>query len=487
MKKFSVLEYLHPDGFAHTSLVLGSNCPEILQPELQPRFDGSADLFILAPSVKESNSQTWLEAAAQAMSDYLSADGIGYVLVPPRWRWKIMSLLHNAGLVIDTAFWHFPDPSSSRYLAPIERFPGSFFVDTIMLTPSLKETLATGMLRFWSTRQFLIHFWNPVGISVRRPNSRPLFQWIKGKARVSSGTAILRTSWRGSEGASIIYGFAGGDISPSVISKTVTAENATKLNKEAEALENLGSKARQAGMQIPKVMGRQRNDQSSTLLLSFLPGKSVSDLLGSQPEMLIPLTERIVSCLESWHRATVTFQPLGRDQFERALLAPLEHLAPLIQDSNKYRARLMAHWDAVAGMPVPFVDTHNDLTMANVLLDKQDHLGIVDWETGCAEGFPFVDFYYAVTDAIRITEKSPDWLAAFKACYLFDGPYFNKVVAWRKQLQSAIGVPPDFTELCFHACWLHHASNEQQATRPGEPSPFLEIVQWLALNELILE
>ena len=60
-----------------------------------------------------------------------------------------MNLLRNAGLVLDTAFWHFPDPSSSRYLTPIERVPGQFFVDIIMPKPSWKRTAAMWMLRFW--------------------------------------------------------------------------------------------------------------------------------------------------------------------------------------------------------------------------------------------------------------------------------------------------------------------------------------------------
>jgi hypothetical protein len=484
MKKFSVLEYLHPDGVAHTSLVLGNNCPEILRPELQARFDGKADLFILAPCVKESSSRVWLEAAVQAMSDYLAADGVGYILVPVHRRWTVMGLLHKVGLVTDKAFWHFPDPFASRYLTPIERLPGEFFLDTIMPTPSLKRTLAMSLFRLWGMQHFLSRFWDPIGICVRRPNARPLFQWLfQDKGRDSSGTAILRTSWRGSEGASISYGFSERAEFPSVIAKTVPLENAAKLNEEAKVFESIGSKARQPGMQIPEIMGQQQNDRYSALLLSFIPGQSVSDLLASEPQICIPLIERIVGWMERWHRATVTFQPLTRERFDQALLAPLDRLAPFLQGGEEYRARLMAYCDGVVGIAAPFVDTHNDLTMANVLLDKHNQLGIVDWETGCSESFPLVDFFYAVTDAIRITEKSNNWLAAFKAGYVVGGSTFTKVAAWRRQLQSAIDVPPDFAELCFHACWLHHASNEQQANHSTEPHPFLEIVQWLALHE----
>jgi hypothetical protein len=122
--------------------------------------------------------------------------------------------------------------------------------------------------------------------------------------------------------------------------------------------------------------------------------------------------------------------------------------------------------------------------MANVLFDERDQCGVVDWETGCCESLPFTDFYYAITDAVRITARCTAWLDAFKMCYLPGETYFAEIVAWREQLRSAIGAPPGFAELCFHACWLHHAFNEQQVTGPGEPRPFLEIVQWLAVHGL---
>jgi hypothetical protein len=63
-----------------------------------------------------------------------------------------------------------------------------------------------------------------------------------------------------------------------------------------------------------------------------------------------------------------------------------------------------------------------------------------------------------------------------------DGSYVHEVNRWERQLRSAIGISARFAELCFHICWLHHASNEQKVTLPGEARPFLQIVQWLALS-----
>jgi hypothetical protein len=131
---------------------------------------------------------------------------------------------------------------------------------------------------------------------------------------------------------------------------------------------------------------------------------------------------------------------------------------------------------------MPFVATHNDLTMANILLARHDQLGIVDWETGQVESWPLVDFHYAITDAVRIARSRLDWTEAFKTCYQPQGSYATNVAVWQEQLQTAVGISSDLAELCFHACWLHHALNEHRVSPPGAARPFLQIVQWLVLH-----
>jgi aminoglycoside phosphotransferase len=485
MMKFSVLELLHPDGVARTSFVLGMNCPELLRPEPQKEAHEEMDLFILAPSAEECGSDRWLEAALQSMYHSLSADGIGYVLVPPRWRWKVMNLLNKAELITDTAFWHFPDWSSSRYLISMERNPAQYTLNAIFAVSTPKQFLVRQMFRSSGIRQFLATFWKPVALTIRRPGARPLFEWLFPSERLQPlpAGAIIRTSWRGMDGANIVYSISGDRNIPSMIAKSTSAYNSANPDREAKVLAELGGKVRQTGVQVPEVIGRQNNERRSSLLLSFIPGRSVSDLLRSNADLFITIITRVVDWLVSWHRFTVVIRPLKWDQFEQALLTPLGGLSSSIQGAEKYRGWLVTHGQGALKNPVPLVATHNDLTMSNVLLDEQNRLGVVDWETACPESLPFVDFYYAVTDAARIAGNCTDWLSAFKACFLTEGIYYAAVIAWRKQLQSAVDPPAGFAEFCFHACWLHHAFNEHRTSLPGEPRPFLDIVQWLALDE----
>lgn len=486
MMKISTLELLHPDGIANTSVVLGGNCPEKLRPEVEKQFNGTVELFILAPTAKECGLPGWLESAVKSMSGQLTDDGIGYVLVSRQWRRKVIRLLRQAGLVMDTSFWHFPNWSRSRYLVPLEREPSQFAVDEIFSASSGKRVFARQMFHYSATRQLLTTLWDRIGISVRRPGARPLFQWLfpGEQYRSSPGTAFIRTSWRESNGAIIAYGFSKRYSVPSVIAKVIPAQNTTTHpNQEAHVLGNLGLEARRAGARVPEIIFNQQDDQRSTLLQSFIPGRSISDVLYLNPALFSPIMMQIVDWLQRWNQATVIRRTLMGAQLEQTLLVPLDRLAPFLQQAETYRTWLATRLQAVAQNPVPLVATHNDLTMANLLLNDRDQLGVVDWETGCLEGLPLVDFYYAVTDAVRIVAKCANWLDAIKACFQPQGLYTTDVAAWEEQLQLSTGLSPDFKELCFHACWLHHADNEQKVSRPGESRPFLEIVQWLVSHE----
>jgi hypothetical protein len=482
---FSLLELLHPDGSASTSYVLGSNCPEHLSPEPQIEVDQKVALFVLAPSIQECQSEGWLEEAVNIIGHRLSDDGVCYMLVPLPWRLKVIRLLSQANLVIDSSFWHVPNWDSSRYLVPLQRGPAQFAVETIISAPLWKRILAKELFHSSSVRRFFGAFWKSIGISVRRPGARPLFQWLHKPEHENfpPQTAIVRGSWRGFRGANILYCFPERDALPSAIIKTTSVTHSlASLHREAEVLETLGPGVRSAGAQIPQVLLKEQNDQRSSFLLTFVRGRPASELLASNPDLLFPILTKLVGWLERWQIATVKVRPLNAGQFEQDIFTAMEQLAPLLQNAECYRDWLAAHIEAIIGTSLPFVATHHDLTMANVLIDEPDILGVIDWETGMSESWALVDFYYAVTDAVRIAQGYPDWLEAVKACYQENGLYTQDVKCWEERLRSAIGILPNLAELCFHVCWLHHALNEHRVSHPGEPRPFLQIVQWLALN-----
>jgi hypothetical protein len=173
---------------------------------------------------------------------------------------------------------------------------------------------------------------------------------------------------------------------------------------------------------------------------------------------------------------------LDNEQLSQYLLAPTAILAPLLEQGKAYQDWLTARCAMLRGWRAPFVATHNDLTMWNILLDEQGGIGVVDWETASAQGFPLVDFFYAVTDAVAAVRGYVDRPQAFAACFAPRGSYEHVVGRLLRRFRHAVEIPDAIADLCFHACWLHHAVNEHHSSGSSAPRPFFKIMQWLVLH-----
>jgi hypothetical protein len=294
-------------------------------------------------------------------------------------------------------------------------------------------------------------------------------------------SAFIRTSWRGREGAVVIYGFSSSDRSPSIVAKaslTTTFDPAD----ESMILRDIGRNARAAGARVPQPVGLKRLGGRSVLLETPVLGSSFAVLLGSRPNRLANLLGQVVHWLEAWNCATVKRAPLSDAQLQREVLSPAALLAPFLEGGDEYRIRLARLCADVAGTTVPHVDTHNDLTMWNVVIDEQDRLGVLDWEGARRHDLPLIDFFYATTDAWAASRKYDDRLAAFEACFGDAGETPFVVSRLREYLVRAMDVPLTVVELCLHACWLRQAEKERRSRGRAADPAFLQIVQSLALS-----
>jgi len=120
--------------------------------------------------------------------------------------------------------------------------------------------------------------------------------------------------------------------------------------------------------------------------------------------------------------------------------------------------------------------------MANILRDDSGSLGIVDWEAAIPMHFPLTDLLYLYVDAIAGTFEFDSRFGAFQACFLAQSTYMEHLDVQIKRLKRATRLPDELADLCVHACWLHHAANEQERDANASSGPFLEIAQWLTLN-----
>jgi hypothetical protein len=220
------------------------------------------------------------------------------------------------------------------------------------------------------------------------------------------------------------------------------------------------------------------------LLETPIGGRSAAVILGDAPHRLPEFHDHIAGWLERWNGSTVVKRSFDEARLVDDIIAPARLLAPLVRDGEDYVAWLTARTAELRGSDAPFVATHNDLTMSNLLLTDSGRLGIVDWEASSHDGFPLVDFLYAAADAAAAVHRYDDRVQAFLDCFSDEGRHAGQVRLLNARIAEALELEPALQELCFHACWLHHAANEHRSSRPGEPRPFLEILRWVARREL---
>jgi hypothetical protein len=265
-----------------------------------------------------------------------------------------------------------------------------------------------------------------------------------------------------------------------VIKLGLSAGAASRCINEGKNLRELAPTAGAAGARVPAGCLADASAGRPVLLESVVDGQPESRLLAGDPSRVDAVVEAVSSWLQRWNAASMTVSSLDRARLERDLLAPARALAAHLPRGQEYVDLLTARCEEAVGRPVPLVAAHNDLTMLNVRFDRSGRLGVIDWEAATRESLPLGDFFYAVTDAVAATEGYADRLGACKACFDPAGRHYRSVASLRRRLETALGISPQLSELCFHACWLHHAANELRATSAAGPRPFLSILAWAA-------
>ena len=484
-RRASLLELLHPDGITKRCVAVGSNRLSLHLPECHTLAGESADLILLAPTAAECRIDGWLEEAVQLLSRNLTADGLAYVLAPPRWRPRIKRMLHQHGLLIEASIVHLPSLASSRYLVPLDPVHCQYVLSKLTTSRSWKRRLATIAFRLPGADGFVGSVFRSVGFAARPPGARPLFDWLfqlDGDTH-ETRSVVISMGRQEQEGAVTLHRFTGRDARPSAIAKiTLKAPETVDRISEAAILSRLGPSAKKAGAEIPQLLASGQIDDHPVFLQTVVDGQCVATLLNAKPDRLLDLMERLVCWLENWNRCTAVRHPLDQVLLDRELLAPADLLTPFLKQGEEYQKWLTRRCTKALGVPVPLVATHNDLTMANVLLDDQGHIGIIDWEMGETGGLPLVDFFYAIADSVAATRNYADRPEAFEECFAQGGRWASVVTRFQERLSNVVQVPLEIADLCFHACWLHHAANEHRSAKPSGPRPFLKIVQWLALH-----
>jgi hypothetical protein len=474
----SPLELLHPDGAVDRVFVLGSAC----QPELarsRASSGGARALVVLAPSANECRERRWLEEAVAKLAAIVDANSIAYVAVPLLWRRRALALLRSAGLCPSGTFVHLPNRRKSAHLVPAQAGPLRHAVATLMVTRRWKRRLA----RLAFSQQWVTSHVGDLlpssGFVAARPGAPLPSSWV---ARGQTGSGVFRSATLSlsSGGASaVLHAFFQGSDNPILVAKLGLTERTRRARAhEAEMVERLAPGASAAEVDVPEIAGVAAS--GGGFLQTAVAGRPVAALLADDPRLLPEVLTAITGWLERWQLATRRFATFD-DEIAEGVLGPARNLAPDLQSGSRYLSRLESLCGRLRGVSIPLVAAHNDLTMVNILRRGDGRLGVVDWEVADERALPLTDFFYAAADAVAASSRYADRARSFQDTFLIEGRTRSFVSTLSARLCQRLEVDPEFMSLCFHSCWLGHATNEARSSRkPLQARPFLAIAELLA-------
>lgn len=473
----SPLELLHPDGIARRALVMGHGCPPGLLPHSYPvPAEERVDLAIVAPDENELD-RGWIARACMEVAERLDNDGVAYVMAPRRVRQRMSVLLRERGLSVGPWLMHAPSYAMTRHLFPLAETPARYALLQLIPARRWKRRIASLLVGFRLFRRFARAV-GGVGLVARPCEARPLFEWLyRLDGSEGPGWVITTTSWRGREGAIVLHRLPEHGPGRPVLAKVSAPSGRAH---EGHVLEELGPSARLAGARIPVPLASSSLRGSPVLLQTALYGQRLVDLLAEEPARLPEVVNLVSDWLERWHHLTCVPCHLTAELLDRELLEPARLLGPYLEQGAGYLVVLERLCTANEAMTISLVAAHNDLTMANIVLDDSAGLGVFDWESARTGCLPLKDFFYAAVDAVAAVDRYAGRPQAFWDCFSVDGR-FTDAVAWQcARLIESLKLSRTAVEISFHACWLHHAANEHRSSVGSDPRPFLEIVRRLA-------
>ena len=476
----SPLEALHPSGPGRRAVVLGSACPAALRPTASAGA-GSIDLAVIAPDHAELRSAGWLADAVATAQRRLSKDGMLFALVPPRSRWMLRRRLSRQGWRIDPPLALLPGAEASRHLVQVHATLLRYaLTELIPIRPRLRRAVRLAA-RLPGSSAALAALLPGIGLVARRPGATPAYTWLLGPSVAAGVQGITTRSWRTEREPLIIHSMNVKQAVPLEVAKVATLPAVREAcRNEAVALEALAPVAGRAGFRVPRLLGCEERDTHITVHQSVVGGEPLSAVLRASPRLLSRVLTQLQQTLQRWALDTGAERVWCRADLDAEILAPARLLAADLENTGSdYLVWLETRCDEVEGSPLLRVSVHQDLTMSNVLWDRDGALGLVDWEAARADGLPLVDFVYAAVDAaLHVGDSSR--ADAVRQCFADRGLHASSVRGLLERLRAALALAPPVAELCFHACWLHHAVNEQRSTPAGAARPFLEALQAVA-------
>jgi hypothetical protein len=456
----------HPSGRPARRLAIGRAAPSV--PDLGGRFD----VAIVAPDRAQA-TRKWLQEAVGLAASSLEADGVLWLIVPARRRGDARRIVRRAGLVpVGTVLMlqSWPRVTQLVSLAPTPvrdaawRQLGwsSWAAGCAAAAASLRPGRA--LLRRAAPASALL--------GALHADVDPL-AWLAALDGSAPCAATATISHRSDSRVAVVMRVPHGKDRPDLAVKVALDDTGiARTERERAALVAFSSAASAAGAAVP---GPRAGTGPGVLATEAISGRLASYLLARDPDRMDSVATVVAAWLRRWNAATASAQSADMNLMNALLLAPVSRLAGAGVVTPPYVAAVEALAHRLEGTRVTVTAAHNDLTMANVLLDG-DRIGVVDWEAATARAAPLVDLWYALADALARSTRGTH----AQAVSALAGPSDARPGTPTRLLAEAaraLGLMRDQELLSFHACWLHHAGNElERGTTDG---PFTAVLRGL--------
>lgn len=432
---------------------------------------------MLAPSAAEALRPSWLRSACETAAHRLAEDGVLYVAAAPLARARARLALGRHGLRAEHQLLHRSTRRRPRLFVSVSSETIAYAASSLVPLGPGRRLLALSAAKL--SRVALLPALLPyVGTVFRRAEARPSLAWLIDACGGGPLDSLAVALPAHPSGSIVVLPFARGSRRPSVVAKVGFAERGAAYRAETAIIERLGESARRAGAGVPAPQVRPL-DGGWLSLQAPARGRPATVLLRARLRSPEHVLGRLAAWLEAWHAETA--RETSAERLVETLLAAARSLAPELRNGEAYVAFLERRCKLVAGMRLPRVATHNDLTMANVFLGEEG-LEVIDWEKAEVDGLPLVDLYYAAADAAAAKDGYANRPLAFARTFFSDLPYARFASAAAARIGDRLGIPIELRDLLFHACWLGHALNEREKRLAGaaDELPFLAIAQRLA-------
>lgn len=389
-----------------------------------------------------------------ALAD-LEPGGLLAVIAPRLSRGRVAARLRKRGL--EVAAIAIRGSEAGEQLASVDWRALSFAL-SLSAGPNRRQRFVAAMPKFARSR--LAFLLPRVALLGHPPGAHPA-QWLyrMEPSAAPSGPVVVTLS-PGRDRA-YLFRFSPTDHVPTALAKVgLTKEGSEVLTREAAALRSLASGAREAGAEVADVIDFTRIGVRPVILESFIGGRQLARVLASEPMRTDKLLEQLSCWLARWGALTTSMRPASPEFVAAALLDPAEALVADLP--NEFFEIIRGEAARLDGTVVLNTAAHNDLTMWNVLVGKNNRVAVLDWEEATDAALPLTDLFYALADGVAAATGYADRLSAFRACYWKNGAFALRAQSLLRTNLETLELGHEAVASSFLSCWLRHAHSDSR-------------------------